>query len=172
MTSASRTLIATALGVTLIAASANPPSRPSLIWNASASVPVGLYRVSPARTLSVGDIVVVRPPEKLAGYLDRRQYLPRGVPLLKHVAGLPGEVICRRGAHVTIDGTLVGDALPRDRRGRSLPQWQGCLTLAIDQVFLLNADRPDSFDGRYFGPLPLNTIAGRAAPIWLERSPS
>ncbi|MBV9079344.1 MAG: S26 family signal peptidase, partial [Methylobacteriaceae bacterium] len=54
------------------------------------------------------------------------------------------------------------------RRGRPLPVWQGCVVLTADQVFLMNPDRPDSLDGRYFGPLGRNTIVGRAEPLWTD----
>jgi type IV secretory pathway protease TraF len=30
----------------------------------------------------------------------------------------------------------------------------------------MNWQSEDSFDGRYFGPLPVSTIAGRADPLW------
>lgn len=172
MTTAWKTLVAMEIGVILIGFSVLPKSRPNLIWNASASVPIGLYHVTSAAKLDLDDIVVVRPPTELADFLDRGHYLPRGVPLLKHVAALAGERVCRDGAHVVIDGTPVADALEHDRRGRPLPQWQGCVTLTDDQIFLLNADRPDSLDGRYFGPLDLSTVVGRATPIWTEREPS
>jgi type IV secretory pathway protease TraF len=31
----------------------------------------------------------------------------------------------------------------------------------------MNAGVPDSFDGRYFGPVPDSTIIGSATPLWL-----
>ena len=68
---------------------------PRLIWNASASVPIGLYAVHPAGALRIGELLVVAPPEPLATFLDARRYLPKGVPLLKHVAALPGQTVCR-----------------------------------------------------------------------------
>ena len=46
----------------------------SCIWNASASVPIGLYAVNPTGVLHVGDLVVVRPPEAARG-LPRRARL-------------------------------------------------------------------------------------------------
>jgi type IV secretory pathway protease TraF len=58
---------------------------PRLIWNASASVPIGLYAVRPSGALHVDELLVVMPPEPLATFLDERRYLPKGVPLLKHV---------------------------------------------------------------------------------------
>ena len=164
-------LLAASVGVLLVGASAVPHGRPELVWNASASVPVGLYRVTFPRSLGVGDLVVVRPPPALAGWLDRDGYLPRGVPLLKPVAALSGQRVCREGVRIVIDGTYVADARGQDRRGRPLPRWRGCLTLADGQVFLLNPRRADSLDGRYFGPLSLHTVIGRATPIWTGRAP-
>ena len=90
------------------------------------------------------------------------------MPLLKHVAALGGQEVCRIGRAVSIDGAHVGDALERDHRGRPLPSWSGCVVLTRDQVFLFNADRTDSLDGRYFGPLERNTIVGRAQPVWTD----
>jgi len=40
--------------------------------------------------------------------------------------------------------------------------------LARDQVFLLNPAEPASFDGRYFGPLPIDNITGRARPVFVR----
>lgn len=166
MTIALKTLALTLLasGAVVLPGVASRP--PQLLWNASASVPIGLYRVQPEPEPKVPDIVVVRPPEALVWFLSDGGYLPRGVPLLKHVAAVGGQRICRMGAAVSIDGVTVGEALGHDRRGRPLPVWQGCTILAADQVFLFNADRPDSLDGRYFGPLSRTTIVGRAQPIW------
>lgn len=164
-----RHVFATTLaGIGLLAAPALIAPRPWLVWNASASVPVGLYRVLAARDIVVGDLVTVTPPADLATLLAERGYLPRGVPMLKHVAALAGATVCREGAAVLIDGRRVATALPRDRRGRPLPAWSGCRTLAPHEVFLLNPDAPESLDGRYFGPLPLSAIVARLTPVWIE----
>ena len=144
---------------------------PRLIWNASASVPVGLYAVLPTSSPQLGDLVLVEPPEDLAGYLARRGYLPRGVPMLKRVAALPGQTICRTRAIVRIDGKAVAAARAEDRDGRPLPSWSGCDRLRHDQIFLLNADAPDSLDGRYFGPLPVSALRGRAVAIGTPAAP-
>ena len=58
---------------------------PRLIWNASASVPIGLYVVKPANQLQLNNLVVVRLPEDAAAFLAEGGYLPRGVPILKHI---------------------------------------------------------------------------------------
>jgi conjugative transfer signal peptidase TraF len=143
---------------------------PRLIWNASASVPIGLYAVHPAGALRTGELLVVTPPEKLATFLDTRRYLPKGIPLLKHVAALPGQTVCRMSDTISIDGRDVGVALDRDHLGRSLPVWQGCRVIAAGEVFLMNRQSVASLDGRYFGMLPVTTIVGRADPIWIEEA--
>jgi len=139
---------------------------PRFIWNASASVPIGLYAVHPAGTLSVTELVVVRPPQELAQFLADRRYLPRGVPMLKRVLALAGQTVCRADRTITVDGIAMGEALERDSRGRPLPVWQGCQRIADGQVFLMNWQSEDSLDGRYFGPLSRTTIVGRADPLW------
>ena len=125
-----------------------------LIWNASASVPIGLYAMHTVGALHVGELVVVMPPEPLASFLAERRYLPRGVPLLKHVVALPGQTVCRNGLTITVDGVAMGEALDRDSRGRPLPVWHGCRVVADGEVFLMNWQSADSLDGRYFGPCP------------------
>ncbi len=141
---------------------------PKLIWNASASVPLGLYAVHPAYPLFITELVVVRPPEALATFLDERHYLPKGVPMLKRVLALPGQTVCRIGRTITVDGLAMGDALDRDSHDRPLPLWQGCQRIAEGDVFVMNWQSTDSFDGRYFGPLPATTIIGQATPLWTD----
>ncbi|MDF3626094.1 MULTISPECIES: S26 family signal peptidase [Acetobacteraceae] len=144
---------------------------PRLIWNVTASTPVGLYRLQSVSTLHVGDLIAIRPPADVAGTLARGGYMPFGVPLLKPVAALPGQLVCRIGAAVTVDGMVLGNALPRDHRGRPLPVWQGCRHVLPGQIFVMNPAVPTSLDGRYFGVLPVDTVLGRAQPLWLAPSP-
>jgi conjugative transfer signal peptidase TraF len=138
---------------------------PMLVWNASASAPVGLYRVVRADELEFGALVIAKPPEELARYLAERAYLPIGVPLLKHIAAHAGQTICRHGSLITVDGDPSALARDRDRKGRALPIWRGCRVLGDREVFLLNSEVPDSLDGRYFGPLPASIIVGRVVPL-------
>ncbi len=141
---------------------------PRLIWNASASTPVGLYAIAQSPRLEVTDLVAVNAPDPLASFLAERGYLPRGVPLMKRVAALPGQQVCRTGARVTIDGITMGDALTRDRLGRDLPIWQGCRRIAGNEIFLMNWSVEDSLDGRYFGPVSVGSIIGRATPLYTD----
>lgn len=168
MTRMSRTryLAVTSLVVLMVGGISATDITPRLIWNASASVPLGLYALRPADDLTIGDLVAVNPPEPLAGFITERGYIAAGLPLLKLVAALPGQRVCRSGSTITIDETSVAEALLHDRLGRDLPVWQGCKIVGPDEVFLLNAGVPDSLDGRYFGPLPAQSAIGRAIPLW------
>jgi conjugative transfer signal peptidase TraF len=160
------TLLAMGAALALISASAVVRSDPLVVWNASASVPIGLYAITPIARPDIGDLVAVRPPEPLGHWLIVNGYLGPDTPLLKRVAALPGSEVCREGTTITVDGAAVAEARERDRLGRPLPAWRGCRTLRDGEVFLLNADHPASLDGRYFGPLHAVTIIGRATPIW------
>jgi len=163
-----RTLMVTALAVIGIAAASTVQTPTRLIWNATASAPVGFYTVEPADRIEVPELVAVMPPEPLARFMVERGYVGRGVPLLKRVLGLPGQRVCRNGRTITVDGIEMGDALERDRMGRDLPVWQGCRVIGDSELFLMNWDVRDSLDGRYFGPIPASSVIGRALPLWTD----
>ena len=157
-------LIGTGCAVLLLT-TATPPT-PRLLWNASASAPVGLYGVSPNSAVDVGNMVIAWPPASVRAMAATRHYLPRGVPLVKRIAAGPGDRICASGASISIDGRVVASRLTRDRQGRALPWWSGCRSLRDHQYLLLMAAIPDSFDGRYFGITNGFDIIGRARLLW------
>jgi conjugative transfer signal peptidase TraF len=165
MTGRAATLAAMTLAVTALVTARGPEATPRFIWNVSGSVPTGLYRVRPASDLTVATLVVAYPPEPLATWLAEGRYLPRGVPLLKPVLALAGQTVCRTDAIITVDGREMGAARERDHSGRPLPVWQGCRVIGAGEIFLMNPDEPASLDGRYFGPIPIAAIAGRAEPL-------
>ena len=166
MTGRVMTLLTTLLAATAVLSSIAARPVPRFLWNASESVPIGLYRLHPTAGLAVTDLVAVLPPEPLATILADGQYLPRGVPLLKRVLALPGQTVCREEFRITIDKIEMGVARDHDSRGRPLPIWQGCREIADGEVFLMNWQSADSLDGRYFGVLPTSAIIGRAEPFW------
>jgi conjugative transfer signal peptidase TraF len=139
---------------------------PLYVWNASESVPLGLYRLRPADNLFVTELLAVQPPEPLATFLDLNGYLPVGVPMLKRVLALPGQTVCRSGLTVSVDAIEMGEARDRDGRGRPLPKWQGCRVVGEGELFVMNWQSADSLDGRYFGFLPASAVIGRALPVW------
>lgn len=161
-----RTVLALgALGLGLMGAAAIADPAPLLVWNASASAPVGLYRLvagQPGR----GDLILVRPPEGVARLAAERGYLPLGMPLVKRIAALLGDRVCTADGAISVNGTAVASILARDGTGRPMPRWSGCRTLRSGEVFLLMAGAPDSFDSRYFGPVPASAVIGRLVPLW------
>lgn len=144
------------------------PTSTKLIWNATASAPIGFYTIEPAARIEVRELVAVTPPEPLARFMIERGYVGRGVPLLKRVLGLPGQRVCRIGRTITVDAVEMSEALERDRIGRDLPVWQGCRVIGDGELFLMNWEVRDSLDGRYFGPIPARSVIGRARPLWTD----
>jgi conjugative transfer signal peptidase TraF len=155
------------VGVLALAFSTDRP--PFYIWNASASVPLGLYSLQQSNTRYVGELVAVVPPEPLATFLADGSYLPRGVPMLKYVLALPGQTVCRNGPTIFIDAIAMGSARERDGRGRLLPTWQGCRLIGAGELFVMNRQSADSLDGRYFGAIPSSAVIARAHPVWIEK---
>lgn len=158
-------LVATAFGVCGIGLSVAAAPPRLLLWNASASVPVGLYLVEPRGEIARGSLAVARLPLAVRSLSDRRGYVPARVPIIKRVAALPGDYVCARGAVLLVGGRAV-DRQRRDSVGRRLPWWDGCGRLA--RGVLLLGEHPESFDGRYFGPVSSDLILGKATPLWLR----
>jgi len=161
-------LIAGTVAAAALLSAAQPVSH-VLVWNATASVPTGLYHIRGTASLQVGERVAIDPPPHLRRYLAARGYLPVNVPLLKEIAALAGDMVCRKGHIITINGKPAGAARARDSRGRPLPDWQGCHLIAAHELFVMNR-APGSFDGRYFGPLPRAQLIGRASPVWTDEA--
>ncbi|MDQ0506786.1 S26 family signal peptidase [Xanthobacter agilis] len=164
------TVMVTYFSVMGVATAALVPTPLKLVWNVSASAPIGLYAIEPVRRLGVTDLLAVTPPAALARFLVERGYVGAGVPLMKRVAALPGQDVCRKDRVITVDGVAYGEALERDRMGRPLPVWRGCRRIVQGELFLMNFDVPDSLDGRYFGPLPASTVIGRAVPLYTDEA--
>lgn len=135
-----------------------------VVWNATSSVEIGLYSIS-RRSPATGDIAAVRLPAAAAELAHVRGYLPRSALLLKPVAAVGGDHVCRRARYILINGRLRAVAADRDRAGRPLPVWRGCRTLRPGDVFVLS-QKPDSFDGRYFGVLKAGDVVGGASLLW------
>jgi conjugative transfer signal peptidase TraF len=157
-------LLGMAVALALVVAPFVCTIRPLYIWNASPSVPTGWYWVGRA-SHQVGDLVVVRLPPVTAAMAARRGYLPRWAYLLKPVAAVGGDHVCRLSGRVFVRRKFTARASATDNLGRPLPVWLGCRMLRSGEIFLL-AHGPASFDSRYFGPLLIERVVGRAMRVW------
>ena len=155
-------LCRTVAGV-LIGALSLAPARPQLLWNFTASVPLGLYRIddTPAQP---GDLVAVAPSGSARSLLLASGALAKGRLLLKPLAARGGDTVCRDTLAVSVSGRLSAQAHARTSDGRMLPAWSGCRVLAPNEIFLLSR-HPNSFDSRYFGPVSTGDVVGVAHPL-------
>lgn len=127
--------------------------------NVTASVPRGLYLLCPG-TPGRGEYAAFCLSGEFAALAKERGYLqagscPSGLrPLLKRVAALPGDVV--NVSALTLRAT--------DSQGRPLPSILHSGPVPAGMALLL-ADHPGSFDGRYFGLVPLDSLQ-RVRPLF------
>ncbi|WP_184069312.1 S26 family signal peptidase [Sphingosinicella soli] len=159
-----RALMLAGLGGGLLLTLVCPP-RPRLVWNVSASAPVGLYAIGGRDAIAAGDMVLARVPARWRGLAAERRYIPANIPLVKRVAAKDGDKVCAEGGTVVVNGVRRAARAARDSLGRPMPSWSGCVTLRRGAYFLL-MDDPASFDGRYFGPTLHGDIIGEAWSLW------
>ena len=150
-------LITGAAGIAMLIASASAQAR--LVWNFTPSIPTGLYSIED-RAWQRGDRVALRPSGRLQEVLRSSGVLKDGRLLMKRVAAVSGDKVCRNGQEVSIGGLQVATA----RSDRLLPSWSGCQTLQDGDVFLLG-EADNSFDGRYFGVTQAVDIVGPVSTV-------
>lgn len=146
--------------------------------NKTASLPLGIYQVTkivPAE-IERGNMVMFCPEQsEVQQEARRRGYLPWGfacpggfAPLIKFAMALPGDVVEATSAGIKINGQSVVNSsrLQADSVGRAMPPLPESGEVPPGQVWLLSDYAPRSWDSRYFGPVPVDTIYGRARPVW------
>jgi type IV secretory pathway protease TraF len=114
-------------------------------------------------------LVLVALPEPVRKLAATRQYLARRSLLIKPVAAISGDRVCRLGARVWISGHAAVTARAADALDRPLPTWRGCRILSSTQIFVLSRSS-DSFDSRYFGVIDVRRVVGIAVPVWTVSS--
>lgn len=125
--------------------------------NVSSSLPYGLYRIHRmAYQLTPGMLVIVLVP----GWSDPSS------PLLKPVAAVAGDIVCRVGGILLVDGTDYGPVYDV-WNGTALPSAvadDSCVTVPPGYVFLASP-APQSKDSRYFGAVPITQLSAIATPL-------
>jgi len=137
----------------------NQINAPLAIINETPSMQKGLYvRIDDAHDLKRGEIVALPLPKNAKDYLVGKLGYPADTLLIKRVAALPGDEVCRQAGKLTVAGKTL-QAKDRDRHDNALPDWQGCHKLSNEGIFI-QGDHPGSFDSRYFGPVSRHALSG------------
>ena len=138
--------------------------QPELLYNPSPSAPIGWYRLIQTDTYSVGDLVAAYLPEEAETLASERGYLPLGLPIIKTIAAIEGDRYCIRESRLEIDGNLNVTMHPLDSQGRAMPVMpERCEVIEDGYVLLISERINRSFDSRYFGQIPVDSILGRVA---------
>jgi len=136
--------------------------------NATASMPRGIYRLAPGAP-ERGDLVsVCLEDASFTSLALERGYLrpgscPNGLePLLKRIAGMPGDLLEIGQDGISINGRLwpQSRAVSRDGHGRPMPEAKnfGSQTIPEGLALVLSDRHPGGFDSRYFGLVPMASL--------------
>ncbi len=169
------------IGVALAAIIAAPLWMMGYRINETESLPVGIWRIVGAPGIAErGQIVNFCPPNTATLREARdRGYLHDGPcqgglePLFKPVVAVAGDIIEITDAGVAVNGQDIESSTPIkiDGRGMAMPRLQrGQYIVKPGQVWVVSSHTPYSFDSRYFGPVDVAAVAGRAIPIWIKDS--
>lgn len=115
--------------------------------------------------VSEGDWVVLSPESEPVRWIAGHEFIGRGWPVIKQVWAVEDDEICRDNLIIRVNGAAVAEAKSQASANVDLPSWEGCQTLAADEIFLLG-DHENSLDGRYFGPVHTRDVDGVAVMIW------
>ena len=128
--------------------------------NVTPSLPLGLYRLC-SDVPGKGDYVSFCLEGEYAQLALDRGYIGPGLcpsglrPLLKHVAGLPGDMVTAAGLHV-LEADSLNRPLPSALRDGRIPPGMA----------LVLAPHGGSYDGRYFGLIPVASLQ-KVEPVFM-----
>lgn len=145
-----------------------------IVVNTTPSVPKGFYRKL-ARPAVRGDLVLICPPDTPFFHAARaRGFVASGLCpggmgyLIKRLVASGGDQVCLASDGVTINGERLENSQRQSLRleYRDEIPWPLCGTLD-DKEVLLMSPHPQSFDSRYFGPVPARSIQGPLQVWWI-----
>jgi conjugative transfer signal peptidase TraF len=165
-------LLAAIIGSFALAVGIAHVERVRVITTDSAA-PAGIYRtiyLPPTR----GTLVLACLPPEAARLALTRGYLgggdcPDGAePVAKIIGALPGDSLDIEADAVTVNSVPIphSPTVARDSMGRPLQHaaW-GKRTVADGEVWLFGFNNPHSWDGRYFGAIPISNVLGGLRPL-------
>ncbi|HEU4854376.1 MAG TPA: S26 family signal peptidase [Nitrosospira sp.] len=139
--------------------------------NLTESAPEGIWITQPANSIARGILVAVCPPsEPVVTLLRDRGHLRYGdcqdtevQPLLKAVAATSGDTVLLREGFPAI---VNGKELPNTTAQARIPRWpDGEYKVSPNEIWIFSTYSEKSFDSRYFGPVPINNVREKAAPV-------
>ena len=156
-------LIATGVTLLVVATTAEIkfPPKPAVLYNPSASAPIGWYRLRAKTPIKIGDQVAAYAPDWARKLADERRYLPYEYPMIKTIWASSGTQICTHNNRISVPNYPVIISLSQDSLGRDMPKLSGCFTLKADEYFLVSPDVQAGFDSRYFGAVDAQNILGK-----------
>ena len=146
----------------------------------SASMPSGVYLLLRPPGQPRPCLALFCLPPDLARLGRERGYLEIGTcpggaagaaALLKPIVAVAGDVVEVNARGVSVNGRLLPRSAPRgrDRRGRPLAvRWRGPLTLREGTFLAVSTFDERSWDGRYWGPLPVASLRARVVPLLVD----
>lgn len=146
--------------------------------NVTASLPLGLYRVT-AHSIEHGGLAVFcLDSEAFINLAKERGYLSEGhcsgeiKPLGKEIFGLPGDVVSLVDGLISVNGKVVPQTRMReqDSKGRVMPEsFLKPGRIQEGYALMLSPYNADSFDSRYFGLIKLTALTP-VEPVltWVE----
>lgn len=107
------------------------------------------HEVTPFGGVERGDIVVFNPPTD-----DK--------PYIKRIIGLPGDEISFQNGHVYVNGVeLVEEHITKETNCPT-SSCREAIIVPEGYVYVLGDNRTSSEDSRYFGPITIDSIIGKA----------
>ncbi|MFW5498413.1 MULTISPECIES: conjugative transfer signal peptidase TraF [unclassified Maridesulfovibrio] len=138
-------------------------------FNFTDSMPHGIYQIVPGKP-GRGDLITFSITEDNPYFqisLERNYLgLNGNRPLLKTLAGLPGDSVDISAEGVCINSELLPHTQARssDRYGRQLPIFLNSTVIPSSKSLALSTYTENSFDGRYFGLVDMDQVR-RVIPI-------
>lgn len=142
--------------------------------NTSKSIPLGLYWISDA-PIETGRYVLFCPPQAAVFETARdRGYMSAGFCpgghgyLMKKVLASHPDLMSVTDEGVHVNQVLLPQSTPwaADSAGRPLPYYRvNNYRLGALDVLLMSDVSATSFDGRYYGPIPVGQIRASLAPV-------
>lgn len=142
--------------------------------NASASLPIGLYRITSDTSARLVEFCPSAPYASLSanrGYRGKGNCPDGAEPLMKPIVAVQGDVVEVSLRGIVVNGRLLPNSAPVqcDTKNRPLKHFPfGQYHVARGTVWVVSSFNRRSFDSRYFGPLAVDSVRCHLQPLLTE----